>query len=247
VYPLLKHYEIPATFFLATGYIGTGEIKWEDRLSSIIYQSPDLDTMLKLANLPGDAVSLRLTSSLERARTFRRLAYYLSNMPSDDRLETLDQISEHLGMAVNRFFPDIMLTWDEVRQMARTPGISFGCHTVSHNKLSALPDEALTREILESKTTVERELGTATRFFAYPYGTLADFDDRAKRILHEVGFDCAVSTLYFRNDSNSDLFALGRVIGANSAGARFSIGTRLRGSFAGEPIRQALNLWKKMA
>lgn len=61
------------------------------------------------------------------------------------------------------------LTWDQIRQM-NASGIEIGSHTVHHISLaSAFPTDA-EHELLDSKTTLESELGHPIQFFCYPSG-----------------------------------------------------------------------------
>jgi peptidoglycan/xylan/chitin deacetylase (PgdA/CDA1 family) len=53
-------------------------------------------------------------------------------------------------------------------------GISLGAHTRTHPALSALDGDALEREIVGSRSQLERELGVRVSTFAYPYGALSD-------------------------------------------------------------------------
>jgi peptidoglycan/xylan/chitin deacetylase (PgdA/CDA1 family) len=63
------------------------------------------------------------------------------------------------------------LTWDETEALVET-GWEIGSHTVTHALLPQLGDEALERELVDSRRTLERRLGRAETI-AYPYG-LAD-------------------------------------------------------------------------
>ena len=64
-----------------------------------------------------------------------------------------------------------LLDWDEVRQMAASGLIRFGSHTRRHIRLDAhTKSEVLRQEICESRTTIERQLGTPVRSFCYPNG-----------------------------------------------------------------------------
>lgn len=244
--PLLRQYEFPATFFLATGYIGTGKIKWEDRLSYLLRNTRKTRIRVRHAGLAGEEVSLPLVSQRDRTQAFNRLSASLYCLSAADCESVIDQVRELAEIPAEQVVQDVMLTWDEIRQMTGVPGFTFGCHTVSHERLVTLSDSEVRREILESRHKVEDELGISVCAFAYPYGTHRDFDQRAVQVLREGGFDCAVTTNYTRNGLRSELFSLGRVIAADAAGPRFSLGLAVRGSVTGELIRNALNLWKQM-
>lgn len=240
--PLLQRYNLPATFFLATGYIGTGRLKWEDRLSYILHTSRASHIHIEHASLSGGTSSLVLSNRQSRARTFTRLSARLERLPAQAREQVIDQVRELADITTKQLCGDVMLTWDEVREMTNVADFTFGCHTVSHERFSMLPDEQVQFEISRSRRTVEEEIGSEVSFFAYPYGTRKDFDDRTVQVLRNDGFDCAVTTVYGRTRFHSDLFRLNRVIGADTTGIRFGLGTRVRASLVGQPVRSIAHL-----
>jgi len=87
-----------------------------------------------------------------------------------------------------------MLSWDEVREMS-TNGISFGAHTVNHPVLADISLEEARREILESKKTIENKIQKTVKTFAYPYGKDKDYSVDVTKIVEELGFDYACSTI----------------------------------------------------
>lgn len=66
--------------------------------------------------------------------------------------------------------PEIMrsMTWAMVEEMAGA-GHRFGSHTLSHPRLPDVGDEALRAELSDSRTAIERRLGSCTTV-AYPFG-----------------------------------------------------------------------------
>jgi peptidoglycan/xylan/chitin deacetylase (PgdA/CDA1 family)/trans-aconitate methyltransferase len=62
-----------------------------------------------------------------------------------------------------------LLGWEEIRELQKG-GIEFGSHSLSHRPLTELSVEDTVREALRSRTTLERNLDTHIRAFAYPYG-----------------------------------------------------------------------------
>lgn len=69
----------------------------------------------------------------------------------------------------------VFMTWAQAREMARG-GVTFGSHTMTHPSLSGLGDGALAAELRDSKSLIERMLGTGIDSVAYPYGTHRDVD-----------------------------------------------------------------------
>lgn len=62
-----------------------------------------------------------------------------------------------------------LLSWSQLAQMA-TAGFEFGAHSVTHRPLTEIAPAEAQREILESKATIEQQLGRPVQTFAYPFG-----------------------------------------------------------------------------
>ena len=65
--------------------------------------------------------------------------------------------------------PVPLMDWDDLRRL-QSEGVEFGSHTVSHPRLSQLAPEAIVRELVRSRTELERGLRAPIRTLAYPYG-----------------------------------------------------------------------------
>jgi peptidoglycan/xylan/chitin deacetylase (PgdA/CDA1 family) len=79
------------------------------------------------------------------------------------------------------------MDWTELARL-RDDGWEIASHTCTHPVLPELADEALTRELSDSKAELERRLGTSCRTLAYPYGAT---DDRVRAAADAAGYDAA--------------------------------------------------------
>lgn len=61
------------------------------------------------------------------------------------------------------------LSWSELASLERQ-GWEVGSHTVTHPRLTALREEALKSELVESRDACAHATGSACRSLAYPYG-----------------------------------------------------------------------------
>jgi peptidoglycan/xylan/chitin deacetylase (PgdA/CDA1 family) len=84
------------------------------------------------------------------------------------------------------------LSWDDVRTMARL-GFDFGSHTVTHANLAALSPEQARRELVESRATIEDQVGRHVRWFAYPFGGRQHFRREQLDLVEEAGYDSCLS------------------------------------------------------
>lgn len=65
-----------------------------------------------------------------------------------------------------------LMRWSEVEEVARA-GISIGCHTATHPRLTALAESEIESELADSRTAIEDRIGRRVESFAYPYGGTA--------------------------------------------------------------------------
>ncbi len=238
-FPVLEKYGLPATFFLSTDYIGTGKIKWEDRLSRAVRRNP-ASTLLVDLSTRGLALAFDTSAGAKRLKAIDGLIALLSGIDDQEREYILAELERQAGVkAPDREAPRVMLAWDEVRAMASNPLMTFGSHGAAHHRLSRASTPTVEEEIRTSKAEIENQTGCAVKWFAYPYGTPRDFDNRCKSILRAAGFDCALTTVYGRNTRTTDPFALRRIGAPNLRGAGFSLGVQVRGSSLGQPMRAA--------
>jgi len=105
------------------------------------------------------------------------------------------------------------LTWPEVREL-HAEGILFGTHTVSHPTLYRLPRGELRRELIDSRTRLEAELGVSIDSFAYPYAFPQEdgiFIEHLRRELIACGYKVAATTVIGRATSQPDILFLKRI------------------------------------
>ncbi len=87
--------------------------------------------------------------------------------------------------------PNYMYTW-ELREIAKSPLVEIGAHTMDHTWLAGMNQKNATYEIAESRKTLQKLLGLPINSFAYPYGS---FDLPTIQIVKDAGFTTAASTV----------------------------------------------------
>lgn len=187
-YPLLKKYNVPATIFLTTGRIYSGDLFWSDKVAYGIWKSPYETFKLEELGM------YSLHTTLQRKNTISIIKEKIRLMPNDKKKLMIEKLMRLLGVDIPLELSEkFSLTWDEAREMSRNR-ITFGAHTVTHPKLSALTLEDAKKEIVESKKKIEEELNVAVTAFAYPLGRPNDFNYDIMKIVKNSGFTCAVTS-----------------------------------------------------
>ncbi len=99
-----------------------------------------------------------------------------------------------------------LLEWDEITEMSDY-GIEFGAHTLGHPHLPQLTLKEAKKEIIESKTLLEKHTGNDVIFFDYPYG---EESEEIKKIVKDE-FQCAFSTDMEFTTLQSDIYSMTRI------------------------------------
>ncbi|MEP6775413.1 MAG: polysaccharide deacetylase family protein [Chloroflexota bacterium] len=100
------------------------------------------------------------------------------------------------------------MTWDQMRDIERSGLVQFESHTVNHVELNKISPAKAEQELIDSKSTLEKELGGSVKYLAYPSGR---FNATVVNLAQAVGYEAAVTTQYGSLQSSSGLLALSRV------------------------------------
>ena len=201
--PILERYRLPATVFVATGYLDGGRMFNDAVVDAVAHAAA---TTLDLRELGLGRYSL---ATMEQRRTsvaaiLERLKY----RPPTERDADIEGLVKLAGCgALPR---DIMLTSAQVTELSRR-GVEIGGHTVAHTILTTLDDDRARQEMATGKRQLETITGRPVRAFAYPNGRPnRDYAARHAAMAREVGFDLAVTTASGVANPASDVFQLPR-------------------------------------
>jgi hypothetical protein len=205
-FPILKQLQIPATIFLTTGFVESGQAPWFIEFRYLFMQTPKSRLEIKLA---GQTQSFPLANPLEKRSASDMLMNYMQSCPNEERLSILRLLPSILDVDLTDRLQSLMLTWDQIREMSQN-GISFGAHTVTHPVLTRISPDTLRREVSGSKATIEEKTGLSVNVFAYPFGKRGHYPRSAPMVLKDLGFLCAVTTEPGANSPNTPIYELKR-------------------------------------
>lgn len=214
--PILQKHGLPATFYIATGYLNGGRM-WNDSVIEAIRLCPN--EQLDLSGTPAAALGRLDLGSIEARRSaigaVLSATKYLEPGERQQWADALQERSQAI-LPVN-----LMMSSAQVKAL-RSAGMLIGAHTMNHPILARLSAAEAEAEIAEGRDALEAMLGEPVRHFAYPNGKpVQDYDATSVAIVKRLGFDSAVSTAWGAASVSTDPHQV----------PRFSPWDRSRGKF----------------
>ncbi|HEY9132087.1 MAG TPA: polysaccharide deacetylase family protein [Dyella sp.] len=207
-YPILAELGIPATFFVSTGHIDTGRPFAYDWLVHMLLRtgSPSL-------RLPELGIDIAMPATRQARRALAgRVLMKMKHLGALEQSALIARLEDEWRMPSSQA-PDECrpMTWTQLREM-RAAGLEIGSHGVHHRMFSKLPHEEMTREIRQSKASLDRELGRMTGLMSYPVGGDRAFDTGVINATRDAGFDLACCYICGTNpDPAANRYALYRL------------------------------------
>jgi peptidoglycan/xylan/chitin deacetylase (PgdA/CDA1 family) len=200
--PLLRKYGLPATVFVATGYIDGGRM-WNDWIIGSIKESPLNRLELRDLDLP----DLDIGTPDLRRRAVEVLLPKVKYLPFSRRRAVCEEFARRCRVDLRE---SLMMTREQVKALPAF-GVTVGAHTHTHPILATEPVEYCRTDIAQSKNTLEDWLQRPVDTFAYPNGVPGtDYRQEHVELIRSLGFTCAVSTSVGYADRTADVFQLPR-------------------------------------
>lgn len=200
--PILKQRGLPATLFVATGFIDGG-IMFNDMVIEALRHSA-----VMAIHLPELGIEhLPLISRKNRRDAVRVILPAIKHLPFSERLIQVEKLVAECQVSLPR---DMMMTTSQLCSFAGM-GFEIGAHTDNHPILRVLPDDLALIEITRGRAKLESMINANVSLFAYPNGRWGkDFDQRHCDMAKACGFEAAFSTEAGVCTSRSNLWNLPR-------------------------------------
>lgn len=179
-YPLLKKHGMPATIFVSSAYMESGEF--------FPFLKVKLLQLGRAANLPD-----------YKTAPLNEVEHAVSGYWHQARLQLSDEQRRTLRP----------LSVEEIRSMDLSL-VEFAPHSHTHCILRNETAERRREEIRTSVRKVREWASGPVRLFSYPNGQRGDFDEQDKDVLRAEGIVAAVSGISGANDRHTDMLELRR-------------------------------------
>lgn len=189
---ILQRFAIPAILFVPTAFPDHPERPfWWDTLHHILTTT----NKQSISTFAGD---LPLTTPQECTIAYNLLRDFLTSLPHDETLHTVEQLTAALEVSPT---PNNILSWEELRKLS-AEGLAIGAHTQTHPRLDRITAQESKREITSSIQDLTENMDGSNAplpIFAYPGGGVTD---EIVHILDHIGIKAAFSTQRGINNLN---------------------------------------------
>ncbi|MBL8472255.1 MAG: polysaccharide deacetylase family protein [Rhodocyclaceae bacterium] len=200
--PILRSLGVPATFFIASGFLDGG----------IMFNDQVIEAMRNASKSEIDAAwlglgTLPIAGAEAKRAAIDRILGAVKYLSFDERRDAVVRLVDAAGAKLP---DDLMMTRTMVRAM-ELGGMQIGGHTRNHPILARMEPAAARAEIEGGKADLEQILGHPIDLFAYPNGKPGrDYTREHVIMAREAGYRSAVSTAFGSVGAGADLYQLPR-------------------------------------
>jgi peptidoglycan/xylan/chitin deacetylase (PgdA/CDA1 family) len=193
LFPLLKEFELSATFFVVSAFIQGQDWIWTDK---VLWLS-------RHANGP-EAIMPDSLPAVFGA---------LNRMRPEHRNTWIENTAQSMGVSVPKTPPPRFApcSWGELREMADSGLIDIGSHTVTHPILSSISDEESWAELTNSRAHISAGVGRDVNCFCFPNGKTNDYRSSQVKQIQDAGYVCAVIAEFGMVQASTDPYLLPRI------------------------------------
>ena len=179
---------IPGAFYVAVDCVDRQVLPWPALLRYAIL------TSTKPRWVDPDQASWSLSSEDERYRAFAHASDYCCKLTGNAQAGFVESVYAQLETIAPDCSNRFMMSWDELRFLS-LKGHTVGSHTMSHPNAAQIPETELRRELFDSKSRLEQELGAPVSHFSYPCPALQPhWSEKTVIASQHAGYATAVTT-----------------------------------------------------
>ncbi len=207
-FPVLQEFELPATIFLATGFIGTEKLFWTDEIALYLSNhkmSGNENNEVFSSHLRDFLVCFQSFSTKPLLERIDILIAQLKSLSPDQRADILDYFRQQNPVEAMK---PVMLSWEQVSEMMQSGLVTFGGHTVNHELLDQLSAERVERELLQCYEQLDSFFGSRPLGFAYPNG---NYNKSVRSAVSQTGYQLAFTTQRGRWQASTPLMEIPRI------------------------------------
>ena len=208
-FPLLKEFQVPATFFVATGFINGDIWLWADKVKWLLGNKDNSLQKLDLGE--------RILDLSDNNKAFQIISDYLLALSNFKKFEFIHNMEKKFELELPQTPPTEYrpCNWSELAEM-QDWGIEIGGHSTTHPSLGKIGLDECRDEVNGSYLSITERLGKDERTFCYPNGQVGDYSDLIIKVIEESEYINAVTAFSDKHNLEKP-FAWRRFVGTEDS------------------------------
>lgn len=190
-YPILKEFNVPAIIYVITKFIGNRFSPWWIQLDDFVRNNRYFKNKNK------------------KFIFFKNILLLSDQLTIDKQLSLFTKINK-------KKYDQIFLNHKEIKFLSEQKLITIGSHSHSHYNFSKLNEKQAFSELKISKSILEKIIKKKIIHFSYPYGNYENINFQHIKILEQLGYMSAATTIRKKID-DPNLFLLPRIFVNNDS------------------------------
>lgn len=192
--PILEEFNIPATFFVTAGKVGSLDEFWWDELERLILLPVQLPPECTLVTKDGNKFTRFSRNLSERIKLYVAVHRLICGcgMPAEC-VNLLAQLRSWASLPAEGRGTHRPLSHAELATLAAHPLATIGAHSMSHLPLSRLMTTEQQADFTQSRNLLQNWLDREIKVCSYPFGTKKDFTPQTIEVAREAGFSKAAA------------------------------------------------------
>lgn len=207
--PIVQQQALPVTLYVATSHIEDGKPYWFDRVMNAAQVRTPITVDLTPFGLGLGRMTFGSESGLKYWLLLSTLLEALKQCSDAQRDDAVAAVEQAAASAPSRNFKRLHpLTIDQLRAVAASPHVTVAGHSDDHRLLDRIPLRQARESLEQCRTKLKRWTGHDVLHIAFPNG---NFNPDLSKLVAEMGFVSAATTVAGRVPPGGDVFALPRV------------------------------------
>ncbi|NJN27828.1 MAG: polysaccharide deacetylase family protein [Cyclobacteriaceae bacterium] len=187
--PVFESHEVPFTVYITTGFPDNNISIWWYLLEKVLLSNEGIQF-----NWANQKHQFKCATPQQKEDVFNIIRRIIIDTPFHQQQEQLKTaFSQHTDDPY-AITAELAMNWDEIKELAQSPWVTIGAHTVHHPALNQLNATENVEECLGSKERLEAKLNHPVEHFSYPFGSANEVGEREFIIIKEMGFRTATTT-----------------------------------------------------
>ena len=206
--PILRKYEIPATFYITTDFVNKNHMSWIDRIEYCFEK-----TSKAYLVLPWDSKTYQFENNQEKIKILEMIRDNVKTNPLIDFEELVASIFTQCNQKIinqSNDPLDLKMNWNQIKELNDNENFIIGGHSHTHSILSFLDSCSLDSEVKKSVFLLKNKADIRIKHYSYPEGLKHCYSNEVIRTLKKYGIICCPTAEDGVNDIKENLFYLKR-------------------------------------